>query len=396
MKTDNAYDVIIIGAGVIGLCVAYYLSKREVEVLVLEKGFINSGTSGACQCNVLTGTSFPGQLNDLAFGSLKEYEDFDAQFTHDFDFDKSGSLLLIDQESQLDVAADLVAKQRIKGRDVAILENEVIRKSIAPVGEDLYGGVFGRDDASLNSLKLTNSLAREIMHCGGRLLYESEVRRIDKMRDGSFVVKTGTEDYFCEKLVNCAGVSSPKIAQMLGQSVDVTPVKGHVLVTERNNIRIGMALREFADSYDETDESKPTDATFGIKFVLQPSFSDNSLIGKSTEFDTVQDGVSVEIIKMLSKRAIAFVPALGDINIIRCYVGFRPYSPDDTPIIGQSVEDSNFYYGTGHGGSGITLGPITGKLISQLIIDGKAEQDIDEFSPARFVAGNRTKDNSAH
>ena len=88
---------------------------------------------------------------------------------------------------------------------------------------------------------------------------------------------------------------------------------------------------------------------------------------------------------MISRRAIKFLPILGETNIIRSYVGFRPHCIDGIPVIGESDRIKNLYYATGHGGEGVTLGPITGKIISQLIIEGDCKYDISRYLPSRFL-----------
>jgi sarcosine oxidase subunit beta len=109
------------------------------------------------------------------------------------------------------------------------------------------------------------------------------------------------------------------------------------------------------------------------------------LIGKSEENGESSSGVSLLIVREVLARAIRFMPQLRDVRVIRIYTGLRPQSGDGLPLIGASARIAGFYYACGHGGDGVTSAPITGRLLSQLIVDGKTEQILRELSPARFA-----------
>ena len=87
------------------------------------------------------------------------------------------------------------------------------------------------------------------------------------------------------------------------------------------------------------------------------------------------------------KRAVRFFPALKDVSIIRCFSGFRPYTPDGLSMMGEVRTLPGFYMAAGHEGDGIALSPITGRLMAELIADGKTSYDITPFSPNRFLEG---------
>jgi glycine/D-amino acid oxidase-like deaminating enzyme len=95
--------------------------------------------------------------------------------------------------------------------------------------------------------------------------------------------------------------------------------------------------------------------------------------------------VSIPVAAEILSRAVDFVPQLRRIKVIRMYAGLRPQSADGLPIIGESVRNKACYYATGHGGDGIALAPITGKLLSEQIVDGCSEIDISGYSPSRFA-----------
>ena len=129
---------------------------------------------------------------------------------------------------------------------------------------------------------------------------------------------------------------------------------------------------------------RPELEKLGIAFVFEPTLSNNFLIGSSRAFVGFDTDVSIEVIQGLAERAIRFFPVMKDIHVIRAYAGLRPYVEDHMPIISKVDEVPGFYIAAGHEGDGIGLSPLTGKLISQMIIGEETILPIDTLSINRF------------
>jgi sarcosine oxidase subunit beta len=375
MENEKNFDAIIIGAGIIGLCVGYYLSIKNIKVLILEKDFINSGSTGACQCNLFIGSNIPSKIDNMLFDSLKEYETLNNKLSMNFEYKKCGSLLLVSDESQLNLARNFMEK-----RGLIFIDRKDIEENFISVSNNLIGGIFCKEDASINSLKFTDSIRAEILKTNSKIKFYEKVIEIKKYKN-FFKVITNRGKYNSEKIINCGGIFSPNIAKMLNEKIPIIPSKGHVMVTEKSKLKTTASIREF-DDICLNNTKVEEDIT--IKFVFQQTNSGNILIGKSEEIGNCKDNVSMDILTKISNRAIFFIPLLGNLKIIRSYVGFRPYCADGFPIIGESYLNKNFYYATGHSGSGITLGPITGKIISKIVTGGISDYDLNDFKPSRF------------
>lgn len=375
MENEKNFDAIIIGAGIIGLCVGYYLSIKNIKVLILEKDFINSGSTGACQCNLFIGSNIPSKIDNMLFDSLKEYETLNNKLSMNFEYKKCGSLLLVSDESQLNLARNFMEK-----RGLIFIDRKDIEENFISVSNNLIGGIFCKEDASINSLKFTDSIRAEILKTNSKIKFYEKVIEIKKYKN-FFKVITNRGKYNSEKIINCGGIFSPNIAKMLNEKIPIIPSKGHVMVTEKSKLKTTASIREF-DDICLNNTKVEEDIT--IKFVFQQTNSGNILIGKSEEIGNCKDNVSMDILTKISNRAIFFIPLLGNLEIIRSYVGFRPYCADGFPIIGESYLNKNFYYATGHSGSGITLGPITGKIISKIVTGGISDYDLNDFKPSRF------------
>jgi sarcosine oxidase subunit beta len=111
----------------------------------------------------------------------------------------------------------------------------------------------------------------------------------------------------------------------------------------------------------------------------------NWTIGSSRDFAGYDNRVTMQTLKHMAKRATKFMPKLKDVNCIRTFAGLRPFCYiDGLPILSKLNNPQNFVIATGHEGKGITLAPITGKLISELIIEDRTSLSIDAFSFSRF------------
>lgn len=108
------------------------------------------------------------------------------------------------------------------------------------------------------------------------------------------------------------------------------------------------------------------------------------VIGSTREFAGFDRGNTLEAMEATMKRAIRFFPALKDVNVIRAFAGLRPFTPDGLPVLGESEKVPGFFVAAGHEGDGIALAPITGKLMAELLVQGKTSYPLDAFSPSRF------------
>jgi glycine/D-amino acid oxidase-like deaminating enzyme len=109
------------------------------------------------------------------------------------------------------------------------------------------------------------------------------------------------------------------------------------------------------------------------------------LLGSSREFVGFDRSVSSAVVQAIAARAVRFLPRLAQASIIRSYAGLRPWSPDHLPLVGPAAGVPGLYLATGHEGAGIGLAPVTGQLIADWIINGKAPALAEPVRPDRFV-----------
>ena len=385
------YDTVVIGGGVIGTSVAYYLSKKGVKVALVERGDIASGTSGRCNGNVSIANKQPGFDTKMAYNSQSLFKELFEEIPYNFDYMQRGSIHIIESEEELSVAEEYVEKQVEDGYPMRMMDKSEIHDDEPYLAEDIVGGVEVGCTISLNPMALAFGLSLEAKRNGAVVFDYTSVTGIRVDKKGIVeAVETDKGVLTAKNVVNCAGVWAPHIGKMVGLDIPIKPRQGQLLVAEktfpvgkRTIVEFGYTMAKFGDENYKRN-IRPELENLGIAFLFEPTLSNNFLIGSSRAFVGFDTNVSVETMQGLAERAIRFFPVMKDIHVIRAYAGLRPYVEDNMPIISKVDEVPGFYIAAGHEGCGVGLAPLTGKIISQMITGEETILPIDTLSINRF------------
>jgi len=370
------YDAVIVGGGVIGSCISYYLTEAGLKVALVEKGDIASGTTSSCDGNILISDKKPGFDTDLASVSQNLFKELDEELDYEFDYTKKGSLYLIESQEEWSVAEQFVKEQTANGYSMRMLDYDQVHKDEPLLADDIIGGVEIETDAAVYPMAFAYSLIDKACKKGLKLYNYNSVEDIILDTKGQIesVLLSGGEKIRTTNLINAAGVWAPEIGSMVGIDIPIQPRQGQILVAERTRqigrrkiVEFGYMMAKFGSKNYKRD-IHPILEEYGIAFVFEPTAADNFLIGSSRQFVDFDTRVSIEVMKGLAARAIRFFPSMKNINVIRAYAGLRPYVADHFPIISSVEQVPGFYIAAGHEGDGIGLAPVTGKLVEHLII----------------------------
>jgi len=370
----SAADVIVIGGGVIGSAIAYYLSQEGVKVSLIERGDIASGTSSACDGNILAIDKVPGYDSQVTMKSQKLLAELIESLDYDIEYAQRGSVLVVEDENQEQVAQDWFARQKEAGLPMRYLEGREVFEDEPLLARDVVGLVECASDASLNPMALVYGLVEASRSTGGMIHPFTEVTRILRDPVGSVCgVETTRGMMSADQVVLAAGVYTPALATTVGVAVPIRPRKGHILVAERSGRparrkvqEFGYLLTKFGGTEGRRVEAEMDQ--YGIAMVFEPTEHGNFLIGSSREFVGFDRRSNHHVLSLMAKRALRFFPTIRDIHVIRSYAGLRPYTPDHLPIVSLVPTVPGLYVAAGHEGDGIGLAPITGKLISEMIV----------------------------
>ena len=387
-KTANA---VVIGGGVIGCSVAYYLAKKGMKVIVIEKtGGLCSGASGANQgaCPIQL---FDPPVFELARGSLKLYKNLSEEIGYDIEYRETGCLLCSVDEGQYPAMEQRAQTIRSRGINVRLIEGDRIRRLEPTIGNDVIVGIEEGETAIVNPFRVNYGLAHAAKKLGTEFLLSTEISEIETAKGKITSVVTEGGKIKTSFVVNAAGAWSPEIGKMVNLSIPVRPQRGQLIVTEpvpsNRRWRYIMDAGYLTTAFDIEAAKKTKDPR--IKLGVAGSYvqenTGNWTLGSSRDFTGYNNEVTRQTIRYLVKRVIKFMPNLKDVNFVRIFAGLRPFCyVDGLPILGKVDHPSGFVIATGHAGEGVATAPITGKLISELLTEDRTSMPIDAFAFSRF------------
>ncbi len=381
----NTADVVVVGGGVIGTAVTYYLAKHNVNVCLLERGDIANGTSSAAANGVALQTKPPGPKQNLARASVKLFQVLADELEADIEFSNEGGMLVAETEEELALVSEKAKKGAKSGLQIDILSAEETLARQPALACHVTGAAYCAEDSTVNPYLLAFGYVRAAKRLGATIRTGAEVTRIVRQGERITAVHTTQGKVLTDTVVNAAGPWSPNLAQMAGVHLPVEPRKGELFVTEPGpSILRGIVI---SASYLLSKSLSTEDAASGkmtAGLFASQSRRGNLVIGSTREFSGYARQSSYRGMHKIVQQVATLIPAAAKLHVLRFYAGLRPSTPDGLPIIGRAPELPGFLIASGHEGDGIALSPITGKSISELITGQISEESLVPFSPNRF------------
>jgi glycine/D-amino acid oxidase-like deaminating enzyme len=382
MPTGRCPDVVVVGAGIVGAACAYHLAAAGITVRLLDRSYVASGSSGACEGNVLAWDKELERELPLALRSADAWAALAEQLPDDFEYDRKGSVVVAETEAELVAAAERARTLRGLGVVGEVLDADALRREEPYAAHDLPGGVLYPADAQLEPRLATAALVRAAVALGAELMTGVDVTRIVRGSDGRATgVETGRGVIAAGSVVVAAGVWTPNLLGSARLTVPVTPRKGQVVVLERSPVRFRRKLSEAG--YVAAVEAD--DAALQVAMVVESTPSGTALLGSSRQHVGFDREVEIDVAGAIARRAARFFPVLHEARALRVYAGLRPLTPDHVPIIGPFREAPNICVATGHEGAGIGLAPATGELVAAWATGAASPLPLEWYSPDRFA-----------
>jgi glycine/D-amino acid oxidase-like deaminating enzyme len=384
----RASDVVVIGAGAVGAACAYFLARAGLRVQVVERGQVASGTTSACEGNLLVSDKEIGPELDLALYSHSVWHRDLAEHGRLWEFESKGGFVVAATPDGADALRILGRQQREAGIEVVDVPATGIRDHEPYLRDGLAAAAYYPQDAQVQPMLLTAHLLRLARDLGATVATGVAVVGFERGPGAPARVTGVRTDHgpiACQDVVNAAGTWAGEVGALAGAAVPVLPRRGFVLVTEPlpPTINRKVYAAEYVASTQSSDEGLQTST------VIEGTNSGTILIGSTRERVGFDRTVSLPALAAIAAHALALFPTLRDARILRSYVGFRPYCPDHLPVIGADPRAPGLWHASGHEGAGIGLSVGTAKLISQAIAGARCDLDLSAFRPDRFAEGDR-------
>lgn len=376
--------VAVVGAGVVGAACARALARSGCEVVVLDRGAAASATSAACEGNILVSDKKPGPELDLSLVAVRRWAEVALEIAEEIgpgfpaiEFERKGGVVVSCTDSGARALQDFCAAQRAAGVEVQELSRDRVRELEPDVTSAVIGGAYYPQDAQVQPTIAAEALLAAARHAGARVHTHAPVVSAVVRPNGSIGgVRTSAETYEADLVVNAAGPWAGALAETLGVRLPVLPRRGMVLVTTRMPHRI----RHKVYDSDYVGATQSGDADLQTSTVVESTASGNVLIGSSRERVGFDKRIDVDVAAQIAAKSVALFPFLSDIQLLRAYVGFRPYMPDHLPLIGPDPRLPGLFHVTGHEGAGIGLSVASADLLLAQVTGAELPFDASPFA----------------
>lgn len=407
----SEHDVVVVGAGIIGLSIArQLLLESDLSVAVVDAGLPCSGATGAGQGYIWMAHKTPGSDTwELAMRSKHLWGEL-AQSVRRRGLDplqvlgwkKTGSLLIGRTLEELTILEERVKLlSQIGLRAEFLSSNSLLSREPALVVGKEGGAAFFPDDCQIDAFKTASFIEKgnKCFSAKGRYAEFYNDPAICLVRSGrngvAEAIQTSKNILYIKKaLVIAAGAWSGCLMRSLFVETDIVPVpvkprKGHLIVFENfNGIQLNHGLMEVGYIDHQFASSQTVENTQHLSSVSMTATIDmngNLVLGSSRQFSGFSKEVEEPIVKNILERAAEFFPALNNLLLElnekgKIRVGFRPYMPDGKPVIGPILSLPKVFLATGHEGSGLSLALGTAEMVADMILDNPSRVDCKHFS----------------
>jgi glycine oxidase len=367
-------DVVIIGGGVIGCAIAYYLCKRQVTVTVLEKGEIGAQASGAAAGLLapLGPLSGPGPLADLVLAAFAAFPALVAELEEatglHLGYEQTGALRTVLTPKRLPHLHKRWGRWQTFGLRLSWLTGEDAYRQEPLLTPNIVAAIYAPEEAQVDALHLTQAFAKAAGTLGAQILPYHEV--VGCTTQGGRVVNVRTrqgETFDCGSLLIASGAWAQETCSWLHASLPITPLHGQLLALPQP----ACTLRSMV---------------FGEGIYLVPRGS-SIIVGATKE----ERGFDLEIDRRgtswLLETAQRLVPQLSNSQPSVIWTGLRPRTPDTRPIFGFLPGWQNVVLAAGHNSIGILLSGMTGQALTDLLTTGQLPPLAQPFSLDRLYIG---------
>jgi sarcosine oxidase subunit beta len=379
---------VIVGGGIVGTAAAYYLSRAGAQVTLLERRGLAAGASGACNGYIWLGTKKPGLHTELTQASLELLKSFVPAALRPVECDASGELLLVDSEDQRPDVEAFVRRQQSAGIEVAVLtRSETLKLQPALAEHAVVGAVYSPVGVVVNPMDVVLAFADGARAGGAEIRLGAAVEGIETVSGRVRSVRTAEGPIETDFVVNAAGVWAPDVGAMVGLRVPIEPQRGQIIVTEPIAPLIRMPTLQFSYVAVKRDPVLLQETTrCGVTSSVSQGTRGNVFLGSSKEFVGFDTSTSPEALTEIARKATTYYPALAHVRALRTYAGLRPYTSDGLPILGPVDGLEGFVMAAGHGGDGIALAAISGRLVADVIDSSTVPTAAEPLALKRFSA----------
>jgi len=367
MKEVNA---IIIGGGLMGLSTALHLGLRGKSVKVLERQSPARHASGVNAGGLRQLNRHMAEI-PLTVAASEIWKNISDLVDSDCDVVLDGQVRVAETDEELHSLQMRVDELNANGfYHERIINREMLYKLVPKLVRGCVGALYSPDDGYARPFHAATAFRNKATALGAQIHTNVEVLGIDQADDG-WKVDTSQGTFSASNVVNCAGAWANSIAEKFGEAVPLQPRAPMLMVTER--------LPRFL---------KPVVGAAGHKLSFKQMQNGTVIIGGAhmarLDIDPQQTEINFSQLKTSAETVTRLFPHMSAARIVRAWAGIEGFMPDNIPVISPSSKVSGVFHAFGFSAHGFQLSPVVGRIMSELILDGKTTLPIEPFDISRF------------
>jgi sarcosine oxidase subunit beta len=371
----DTYDVVIVGAGIHGLAIAYYLCKRGVRsVALLEKSYLGAGNSGRNTAILRSNYRTPEGI-PFYDESIRMWERLPRELNYNLLFSQQGHITLAHTDASLVGLRIRADANRVLGVDSRLVDPGEIKKRVPSIyiGRNtrypIIGGLYHPPGGNIRHDAVVWGYARGADRMGAEIHTRTELTGIERTNGKVTGVRTTRGNIRTGIVVNATSGWCTTVARMAGVSLPVTSHPLQACVTEPLKPFLDKVIVS-ANLHVYVNQSDRGELVLGSEIDPYTSYSQRS---------------TLPTLEMIAGHTLELFPSLRHVSIMRQWTGICDMTPDYSPIMGESPELKGFILDVGWGTYGFKAGPVAGARIAELIDTGHTPELIRPFSPDRFA-----------
>ncbi|SCK11903.1 Glycine/D-amino acid oxidase [Variovorax sp. HW608] len=384
LESNLQTEVLVIGAGVLGSCLGYYLSQAGMDVTVVDRDDLNLQASGA------NAGSLHVQLLSFDFGSraqegggpaaatlplgpmsVRLWQQIEDDCGEDLEIKITGGLMVADSDEGMRFLQAKAALERSHGIDAQVIDGAELRRLAPALSAQLLGAELCPLEGKINPLRATYAVARRAQEQGARMLRGCDVQVIERLPGNAagFNVRTSRGTIRAGRVINASGAWSSTVGDMLGVKIPVKGAPLQMIVTEPAPALVDHLI---AHANRHLSLKQAASGALLVGGGWTAAFDESMRLNRA-------ERASIEGNLWVARQVL---PAIAGLHIVRCWAGMN-VNIDGAPILGEVPGLPGFYNAVTS--NGYTLAPITARLVTDLITRGRTEIDITPFLIDRFL-----------
>jgi len=364
-----AYNVVIVGTGIVGAACADEFVRRGQRVAVVGADVVGSGATAAGMGHIVVMDDSDAQFA-LTRYSQQLWQELRPQLPDDVEYEQCGTIWVAADEEEMIEVHRKRAYYGARGVPTEVLDAKTLQSLEPNLRSGMAGGLLVPEDGVLYPPCAARFLMERAQAGGAKLRIGVPAAQIGQ---GRVRLTDGTE-ISAEIIVNAAGASAPDLTPGL----DIKKRKGHLVITDRYPGFLRHQLVELG--YLKSAHSVTGDS---VAFNVQPRRTGQILIGSSRQYGAEHKEVDHFMLVRMLQRAQEYIPRLALMSAVRVWTGFRAATPDKLPLIGPWTGDKSIFLATGHEGLGITTSLATARILADQIIGEKPQIPAEPYLPSR-------------